>query len=103
MRELIKLKDELISETATPPMYLKTDLKTFDLTSMGTKFDVILIEPPLEEYFRGAVVASGAPKILGLRSFWCGSSDGLDIGRNCLRKRGFRRCEDIYLLGSNEH
>lgn len=119
LRELIKLKDELISETATPPMYLKTDLKTFDLTSMGTKFDVILIEPPLEEYFRGAVVASGAPKnfwswdeILSLdigeiaahRSFiflWCGSSEGLDIGRNCLRKWGFRRCEDICWIRTN--
>uniref|UniRef100_A0A336MRK6 N(6)-adenosine-methyltransferase non-catalytic subunit METTL14 n=3 Tax=Culicoides sonorensis TaxID=179676 RepID=A0A336MRK6_CULSO len=119
LRELIKLKDELISETATPPMYLKTDLKTFDLTSLGTKFDVILIEPPLEEYFRGAVVASGAPKnfwswdeILALdigeiaahRSFvflWCGSSEGLDIGRNCLRKWGFRRCEDICWIRTN--
>lgn len=114
------MKDELISETATPPMYLKTDLKTFDLTSMGTKFDVILIEPPLEEYFRGAVVATtSAPKnfwswdeILALdigeiaahRSFvflWCGSSEGLDIGRNCLRKWGFRRCEDICWIRTN--
>lgn len=75
-------------------MYLKADLKTFDLTTMGGKFDVILIEPPLEEYFRGAVVASDAPKnfwswneILNLdiaeisahRSFvflWCGRSEG---------------------------
>lgn len=117
LRELIKLKDELISETATPPMYLKADLKSFDLNSLGTKFDVILIEPPLEEYFRGAV--SGAPKnfwswdeILNLdiaevaahRSFvflWCGSSEGLDIGRNCLRKWGFRRCEDICWIRTN--
>lgn len=48
LRELIRLKDELIKETATPPMYLQTDLKTFDLKTMGAKFDVILIEPPLE-------------------------------------------------------
>lgn len=27
LRELIKLKDDLIAETATPPMYLKCDLK----------------------------------------------------------------------------
>lgn len=27
LRELIKLKDDLISETAVPPMYLKCDLK----------------------------------------------------------------------------
>ena len=35
-------------------MYLKCDLKTFDLSSLGTKFDVILIDPPLEEYQRKA-------------------------------------------------
>lgn len=52
MRELIKLKDDLIAETATPPMYLKTDLSTFNLKELNCKFDVILIEPPLEEYQR---------------------------------------------------
>lgn len=51
LRELIRLKDELIKDTATPPMYQKTDLKTFDLKSLGVKFDVILIEPPLEVCF----------------------------------------------------
>lgn len=29
LRELIKLKDELIATTATPPMYLKCDLKVW--------------------------------------------------------------------------
>ncbi|XP_062547469.1 N6-adenosine-methyltransferase non-catalytic subunit [Armigeres subalbatus] len=120
LRELIRLKDELISETATPPMYLRADLKSFDLKALGTKFDVILIEPPLEEYARGgAAVAAGAPRnfwswdeILALdigevaahRSFvflWCGSSEGLDMGRNCLRKWGFRRCEDICWIRTN--
>lgn len=52
MRELIKLKDDLIAETATPPMYLKTDLLTYSLKDLNCKFDVILIEPPLEEYQR---------------------------------------------------
>lgn len=52
LRELIKLKDDLISETATPPMYLKTDLATYNLKDLNCKFDVILIEPPLEEYQR---------------------------------------------------
>ncbi len=52
LRELIKLKDELIAQTATPPMYLKCDLETFDLRDLDSKFDVILLEPPLEEYQR---------------------------------------------------
>lgn len=119
MRELIRLKDQLISDTATPPMYLKADLKNFDLKTIGTKFDVILIEPPLEEnYARGGSASSGPrnfwnwDEILNLeidqianhRSFvflWCGSSNGLDLGRNCLRKWGFRRCEDICWIRTN--
>ena len=35
-------------------MYLKCDLRTFDLNSLGSKFDVILVDPPLEEYQRRA-------------------------------------------------
>lgn len=120
LRELIRLKDELIAETATPPMYLQADMKVLDLKSLGTKFDVILIEPPLEEYAKGgAGVAGGTSRsfwsweeIIDLeigelaahRSFvflWCGSSEGLDMGRNCLRKWGFRRCEDISWIRTN--
>lgn len=122
LRELIRLKDELISVTATPPMYLHADLKKFDLKTLGSKFDVILIEPPLEEYARGGAsvtMAGASPKtfwnwdeIMNLdigeaaahRSFvflWCGSSEGLDMGRNCLRKWGFRRCEDICWIRTN--
>jgi len=83
---------------ATQPMYLKADLRTFDLSSLGSKFDVVLVTPPLEEYQRRAsgTVFSWQPweweEIMGLkieevlaqRSFvflWSGSSEGLDIGR----------------------
>ena len=36
---------------------MKCDLETFELQDLGCKFDVILIEPPLQEYQRvnGAV------------------------------------------------
>ena len=47
LNELIKLKNEVLKKRATPPMWLKCDLKTFDLSTLG-KFDVILIDPPLE-------------------------------------------------------
>uniref|UniRef100_A0A0K8VGY8 Methyltransferase-like protein 14 n=1 Tax=Bactrocera latifrons TaxID=174628 RepID=A0A0K8VGY8_BACLA len=68
LRELIRLKDKLIQDTASAPMYLKADLKTLDLKTLGTKFDVILIEPPLEEYARAApsvATVGGAPRV-----FW---------------------------------
>lgn len=68
LRELIKLKDKLIQDTASAPMYLKADLKTLDVKTLGSKFDVILIEPPLEEYARAApavATVGGAPRV-----FW---------------------------------
>lgn len=51
LKELIRLKDEHICKTSTPPMYLKTDLLNFDLAAelRCKSFDVILVEPPLEE------------------------------------------------------
>ncbi|CAL8103643.1 unnamed protein product [Calicophoron daubneyi] len=116
LRELIRLKDELIQSRATPPMYLQADLKTFDLTKLQSKFDVVLIEPPLEEYNRmhGAmfdqhwtwdeVERLEIEQIVAPRSFvwiWCGSGEGLDAARKCLRKWGFRRCEDICWIKTN--
>lgn len=107
LRELIKLKDDLIQQTAAPPMYLKCDLASYDLKSLNGKFDVILIEPPLEEYQRTMGVTNmqfwswdqimnlDIGEVAAQRSFvflWCGSSEGLDMGRVCLRKWGFRRC-----------
>ena len=99
-------------------MYLKHDLKTFDLSSPGTKFDVIHITPPLEEYQRRAsgITFSWTPwdwddimnlkieDVAAQRSFvfvWCGSGEGLDLGRECLKKWGFRRCEDIVWVKTN--
>ena len=40
LKELIRLKDEQIRRGSYPPVYLKVDnLATFDLTSLGVKFD----------------------------------------------------------------
>lgn len=54
LRELICLKDEYIHKTNILPMYLRCDLlaPNFTLSSLDYEFDVILIEPPLEEYKR---------------------------------------------------
>ncbi|CAH8619826.1 unnamed protein product [Dicrocoelium dendriticum] len=117
LRELIRLKDDLIQSRGFPPMYLQADLKTFDLTKLKTKFDVVLIEPPLEEYHRmnGALFDQHwtwdeierleIEQIVAPRSFvwiWCGSGEGLDAARTCLRKWGFRRCEDICWIKTNK-
>ncbi|XP_071527254.1 N(6)-adenosine-methyltransferase non-catalytic subunit METTL14 isoform X2 [Panulirus ornatus] len=115
LRELIKLKDDLIAATATPPMYLQADLQTYDLRELPIEFDVILVEPPLEEYQHTGVsnvqfwdwqkiMDLDIAQVAAPRSFiflWCGSSEGLDLGRQCLRKWGFRRCEDICWIRTN--
>ena len=123
LKELIEAKDAKITERATDPTYLQCDLKTFDLTRIGTKFDVILIDPPWEEY-RRRKIACGAemseedmavwtpPEIMNLQidrigdtpSFvflWSGSGVSLQWGRACLKKWGYRRCEDICWIKSN--
>ncbi|CAF3856560.1 unnamed protein product [Rotaria sp. Silwood2] len=118
LRELIRLKDEYIDKTNSLPMYLRCDLlaNNFTLASLDCEFDVILIEPPLEEYKRtngihfdryvtwDEVMKLDVESVAAQRSFvflWCGSAEGLDQGRACLKKWGFRRCEDICWVKTN--
>lgn len=56
LRELIQKKDEIVSKSASPPMYYKCDLREQVLSPefFGTKFDVILVDPPWEEYVHRA-------------------------------------------------
>jgi len=123
VQRLIDLKDQLVSQRATPPMYMNVDLKNFNLVELGTKFDVILVDPPWEEYSRRAahhhlpcwtheeIERLNIEEIADSPSFlflWCGSGGRLgddvfhiDQGRQLLRKWGFRRCEDICWLKTN--
>ncbi|KAK2116152.1 N6-adenosine-methyltransferase subunit mettl14 [Saguinus oedipus] len=125
LRELIRLKDELIAKSNTPPMYLQADIEAFDIRELTPKFDVILLEPPLEEYYRETGITANEKcwtwddcrevfqimkleidEIAAPRSFiflWCGSGEGLDLGRVCLRKWGYRRCEDICWIKTNKN
>ncbi|WCJ36686.1 N6-adenosine-methyltransferase non-catalytic subunit MTB [Euphorbia peplus] len=121
LRELIQKKDEIVAKSASAPMYLKSDLRDFELSSefFGTKFDVILVDPPWEEYVhRAPGVADHMEywtfeEILNLKieaiadtpSFiflWVGDGVGLEQGRQCLKKWGFRRCEDICWVKTNK-
>jgi 16S rRNA G966 N2-methylase RsmD len=49
MREVLRLKNEQLVKSQTPPTYLKANLHEFDLRSLDMDFDVIYIDPPLEE------------------------------------------------------
>ncbi|CAM8946243.1 unnamed protein product [Rhodiola kirilowii] len=122
LRELIQKKDEIVSNSSAPPMYYKCDLREHVLSPefFGTKFDVILIDPPWEEYVhRAPGVADNMEywtleEIMNLKieaiadtpSFiflWVGDGVGLEQGRQCLKKWGFRRCEDICWVKTNKN
>ncbi|KAM7534642.1 hypothetical protein Aperf_G00000111860 [Anoplocephala perfoliata] len=106
LRELIRLKDELIQARVTPPMYLRADLRNFNLLDLKSVFDVILVEPPLDRSWSWEEIKMlEIEKIAAPRSFiwiWCGSGEGLDGARKCLKKWGFRRCEDICWIKTNK-
>lgn len=53
LNALIVEKSALIRQKNHPPVYIKEDLRKFDLTKLG-KFDVILVDPPWEEYEKRA-------------------------------------------------
>lgn len=56
LKRLVQAKDEQVSRFYTPPYALRADLRKLklDARTFGTKFDVILIDPPWEEYVRRA-------------------------------------------------
>jgi len=120
IERLIKLKQDILAKRATPSMSLKCDLREFDLTSLGIKFDAILIDPPWEEY-QTRNVGMYVPnedlatwttdelrqlkigEIADTQSFcflWCGETH-LEQGRELLRRWGFRRVEDICWVKTN--
>ncbi|CAB3997047.1 alkaline phosphatase-like isoform X1 [Paramuricea clavata] len=97
LKELIRLKDEIIAKRATPPMYLQCNFEAFDLRELECKFDVILVDPPLEEYQRRGsgishnwrpwaweeIMKLEIEEIACQRSFiflWCGSHEGDGMG-----------------------
>ncbi|XP_071724439.1 N6-adenosine-methyltransferase non-catalytic subunit MTB-like [Rutidosis leptorrhynchoides] len=121
LRELIQKKDEIVANSASAPMYYKCDLREFELSPefFGTKFDVILVDPPWEEYVHRAPgvtdhmeswtfeeiqnlkieAIADTPSFIFL---WVGDGVGLEQGRQCLKKWGFRRCEDICWVKTNK-
>lgn len=128
LHKLLTLHSDLVRQHACPATYLKADLQSFHLSELlPTKFDSILIDPPLEEYARDypgrvsgdkpfwtwdELAALPIPQIASNPGFiwlWVGSGkadangvSGLDKGRDLLAKWGYRRCEDIVWLKTNK-
>jgi len=124
--ETIKSSQEEISQylpsnsTSKPNENLP---KPFHLTQLSPlKFDVIIIDPPLEAYEWESIPSTSEevsktwswkeisdlpiPSLAAKESFiflWVGtgSGDGLERGREILTKWGYRRCEDIVWVKTN--
>jgi N6-adenosine-specific RNA methylase IME4 len=109
----MELKNDLVDDTSHPPLYLALHDPT-RLPSPGliqaslsvNRFDSILITPP--EPFDWAHIASLPLRNIsadpGFVFLWVGSasSDGLEKGRECFAKWGFRRAEDIVWVKTNK-
>ncbi|KAF8065623.1 mettl14 [Scenedesmus sp. PABB004] len=121
LQRLAALKDKQVRAHTTPPYALRADLRKLQLSKevFGTKFDVVLIDPPWEEYARRAPGLVADPEVWTWQEIqalnvgaiadvpsavflWCGSAEGLDAGRHCLRRWGFRRVEDICWVKTNK-
>ncbi|KAG2143861.1 MT-A70-domain-containing protein [Suillus cothurnatus] len=91
-QRLLSLKKESVDAHATPPFFLPFS----HLSSLHPqKFDVILLDPP-----------SSVPSLAADPSFvfmWVGSGagEGLERGREVLAKWGYRRCEDVVWVKTN--
>ena len=100
------LKSQLVTSTSHPPLYqyLSSSSPTEILNSISPhKFDVILIHPS-ENWDQTSTLPirqlSADPSFIFL---WVGKGDthGLEKGRECFAKWGFRRAEDIVCVKTN--
>lgn len=62
------------------PMWIQADLKTYDLRSLGTLFDVIYIDPPWEEYAKRSVAMRDPTQ----RPFWTPEEIVRHFDESCL-------------------
>lgn len=103
-KRLLDLKKVSVNQYALQPMYLPfSDFSTLH----PSKFDVILLDPPFSSTFTWDQLQElSVPSLASDPSFvflWVGSGagEGLERGREILAKWGYRRCEDIVWIKTN--
>lgn len=122
---MLKAKAQLVASTAIRPTYHCTDLYRWIHGALppelaGMAYDVIVLDPPLASYRWDEpslpkapcwswedIAALPIPQLAARDSFvflWVGSgtSDGLERGREVLAQWGYRRCEDIVWIRTND-
>ncbi|KAG8944923.1 hypothetical protein FRC04_001364 [Tulasnella sp. 424] len=108
-QRLLALKKASVAAVATPPMHIPLSSLASLTTSTPTipKFDTILIDPPYSSSFSWDELENcPIPTLAADPSFvflWVGSGagEGLEKGRALLAKWGYRRCEDVVWIKTN--
>ncbi|KAJ7147332.1 MT-A70-domain-containing protein [Mycena filopes] len=105
-QRLLRLKQASVNSHSVPPSYLPfSELQS--LHSQHAKFDVILLDPPFSSSFTWDNLQQlPIPALAAEPSFiflWVGSGagEGLESGREVLAKWGYRRCEDVVWVKTN--
>ncbi|KAG6868658.1 hypothetical protein C0993_012463 [Termitomyces sp. T159_Od127] len=103
-QRLLNLKKAAVASASLPPYYLPHS----DFLSLHPcKFDVIVLDPPFSSSFTWDHLQDlPIPSLASDPSFvflWVGSGagDGLERGREVLAKWGYRRCEDVVWVKTN--
>ncbi|GJE89455.1 MT-A70-domain-containing protein [Phanerochaete sordida] len=103
-QRLLALKKASVAQHALAPRYLPFS----SLSSLHpSKFDVILIDPPFSSSFTWddlqelPIPALAADPSFVLMWVGSGAGEGLERGREVMAKWGFRRCEDIVWVKTN--
>lgn len=121
MQELLRLKKQLLNIRSHPAMYKKQDMRNINPNEFGV-FDLVLIDPPWEEYksrIFGLETPNKTEKMEGwsleeIRNLpidrlannpsfvflWVGS-EHLDSGRYLFKHWGIKRCEDVVWIKTN--
>jgi len=107
LRRLMDLKSQLVITHSHPPLYhpLPSSSPADILTSLSPKrFDVILITPTSTWDETSNLPIRQISADPGFVFLWVGQGDsnGLERGRECFAKWGFRRAEDIVWIKTNK-
>lgn len=108
-QRLLGLKKASVAAVGNPPMHIPLSALSSLVTSTPSvpKFDSILIDPPYSSSFSWDELENiPIPTLAADPSFvflWVGSGagEGLEKGRALLAKWGYRRCEDVVWIKTN--
>ena len=93
-----------------PPQWIQCDVRNFDMSCLG-KFSVIMADPPWDIHMELPYGTMSDKEMVGLPIpllqdhgfiFLWVTGRAMEIGRECLKSWGYRRCEDLIWVKINQ-